>query len=89
MTGFTEILDEPQLLPAGGQLFPHLGGGRGQLKGLTPFRLEAMPDGAAARVIWTLPGLAQCLRRERGVVLDFPWLSVLLPSDGPAVPAAS
>ncbi|MFI6055601.1 hypothetical protein ACIBCO_36650 [Streptomyces violascens] len=51
-----------------------------------------MPDQAAARVIWTLPelpGLAEWLRREHGVVPDYSWLSVLLPPDGPTVPAAS
>ncbi|WP_372405419.1 IS630 family transposase [Streptomyces luteireticuli] len=45
--------------------------------------LEAMLDEAAVRgEIWTLPALAEWLRRERGVVLDSSWLSVLLHRDG-------
>ncbi|WP_405523528.1 helix-turn-helix domain-containing protein [Streptomyces canus] len=45
--------------------------------------LEAMLDDAAARgVIWTLPPLAEWLRRERGVDVDASWLSVLLHRDG-------
>ncbi|MFI0976392.1 helix-turn-helix domain-containing protein [Streptomyces sp. NPDC021093] len=44
---------------------------------------EDMLDGAAARgEIWTLPTLAEWLHRERGVVLDSSWLSVLLHQDG-------
>ncbi|MFF4219374.1 winged helix-turn-helix domain-containing protein [Streptomyces nondiastaticus] len=45
--------------------------------------LEAMLDEAAVRgEIWTLPALAEWLRRERGLVLDSSWLSVLLHRDG-------
>jgi transposase len=45
--------------------------------------LEAMLDDSAARgVTWTLPALAEWLRRERGVQLDSSWLSVLLHRDG-------
>ncbi|WKK24069.1 IS630 family transposase [Streptomyces olivoreticuli] len=45
--------------------------------------LEAMLDASAAEGrIWTLPALAEWLRRERGVVLDSSWLSVLLHRDG-------
>ncbi|MFJ8028865.1 IS630 family transposase [Streptomyces sp. NPDC096311] len=45
--------------------------------------LEAMLDDSAAMGrTWTLPGLAQWLRLERGVDLDSSWLSVLLHRDG-------
>ncbi|WP_438296158.1 helix-turn-helix domain-containing protein [Streptomyces sp. HUAS TT7] len=45
--------------------------------------LEEMLDDSAARgVTWTLPALAEWLRRERGVGLHSSWLSVLLHRDG-------
>ncbi|GAA1927824.1 helix-turn-helix domain-containing protein [Streptantibioticus ferralitis] len=45
--------------------------------------LEAMLDAAAAEgTTWTLPALAEWLRRERGVDIDSSWLSVLLLRDG-------
>ncbi|UJB39520.1 winged helix-turn-helix domain-containing protein [Streptomyces sp. A1-5] len=45
--------------------------------------LEAMLDTAAAEgTTWTLPALAEWLRRERGVNVDSSWLSVLLHRDG-------
>ncbi|MFE0099819.1 winged helix-turn-helix domain-containing protein [Streptomyces sp. NPDC059009] len=45
--------------------------------------LEDMLDASAAKGrIWTLPALAEWLRRERGVDLDSSWLSVLLHRDG-------
>lgn len=47
--------------------------------------LEEMLDDSAARgVTWTLPALAEWLRRERGVGLHSSWLSVLLHRDGSA-----
>ncbi|WP_372412039.1 helix-turn-helix domain-containing protein [Streptomyces luteireticuli] len=45
--------------------------------------LEAMLDAAAeAGTTWTLPALAEWLRRERRVDIDSSWLSVLLHRDG-------
>ncbi|MGW2602615.1 helix-turn-helix domain-containing protein [Streptomyces klenkii] len=45
--------------------------------------LEEMLDASAAEgVTWTLPALAEWLRRERDVDLDSSWLSVLLHRDG-------
>ncbi|MET7685417.1 helix-turn-helix domain-containing protein [Streptomyces sp. NPDC005423] len=41
--------------------------------------LEEMLDEAVARgVIWTLPALAEWLRRERGVDVDSSWLSAVV-----------
>lgn len=45
--------------------------------------LEAMLDASAAEGrTWTLPALAEWLRRERGVSIGSSWLSVLLHRDG-------
>ncbi|MFJ9855069.1 helix-turn-helix domain-containing protein [Streptomyces sp. NPDC101150] len=45
--------------------------------------LEAMPDASAVQGrTWTLPALAEWLRRERGVDVDSSWLSVPLNRDG-------
>lgn len=45
--------------------------------------MEAMLDRAAAvGQTWTLPALAEWLARERGVMVESSWLSVLLRRDG-------
>ncbi|MET7541442.1 helix-turn-helix domain-containing protein [Streptomyces sp. NPDC005507] len=43
---------------------------------------EVLDVSAAAGRTWTLPALAEWLRRKRGVDLDSSWLSVLLHRDG-------